>query len=418
MYLLADMNSMYVSCEQLFRPDLKYKPVVVLSNNDGAVVAMNKEAKQLGVKRGVPYYQIQDMIARYNVTSFSSNYALYADMSSRVMTILESLAPKIDIYSIDEAFLHIAGLDKYEGLDNFGKRVRATVLKQTGLSCGIGIAQTYTLAKLANHAAKKWSATAGVVVLDVLDRQRKLMALTAVEDIWGIGRRISAKLNSYGIKTALQLADANLSLIRKVFGVVVERTVRELNGIPCISIEALPAKQQIICSRSFGERITNLSDMRQAICQYAERASEKLRQERQYCRQVSVFIRTSPFSNEPAYSNNANQTLMLPSMDTRDIVHASMNILNKIWREGYRYQKAGILLNDFCDRPGQIDLFDDMAPRPNSDRLMKVVDRINSHGIGKIWFGGQGIDKSWKMKRDMLSPAYTTNWRDIPTVYF
>lgn len=217
-----------------------------------------------------------------------------------------------------------------------------------------------------------------------------------------------------GIKTVLQLADANLNLMKKTFGVVVERTVRELNGVSCVSIDALPAKQQIICSRSFGERITQLQDMKQAVCQYAERAAEKLRQERQYCKHVSVFVRTSPYANESQYGNNANQTLMLATQDTRDIFAAAMRALDSIWRDGYRFQKAGIVLNDLCDKPGQIDMFDETPPRANSDALMNVVDRINTSGMGKVWFAGQGIDKGWKMKREMLSPAYTTRWCDLP----
>lgn len=194
--------------------------------------------------------------------------------------------------------------------------------------------------------------------------------------------------------------------------------MRELNGTACISIDALPAKQQIICSRSFGERITQLQDMRQAVCQYAERAAEKLRQARQYCKHVSVFLRTSPYANEPQYGNNSNQTLMLmlATQDTRDIVAASMKALDSIWQEGYRYQKAGIVLNDFCSRPGQIDMFDETPPRPNSDALMHAIDRINTTGMGKVWFAGQVIDKGWKMKREMLSPAYTTKWSELPTV--
>lgn len=415
MYLLADVNSMYASCEQIFRPDLKVQPVVVLSNNDGAVVAMNKQAKALNIKRGAPYFQIKPLIQRYNVTSFSSNYALYGDMSSRVMATLESLAPRIDIYSIDEAFLHIDGIDACEELNHYGHRVRDTVKQVTGLTCGIGISSTYTLSKLANYAAKRWTATNGVVVLTERHRQRKLMSMTPVEDVWGIGRNISGKLKTIGITTALQLADANLEFIKKIFGVVVERTVRELNGTACISIEAPVAKQQIICSRSFGERVTSIDDMRQAICQYAERAAEKLRQENQYCRHINIFIRTSPFSQEPFYSSNANEQLMLGTNDTRTIISASMRGLNQIWRDGYRYQKAGIILNDFCTRPGQLDLFDTLTPPQNSENLMRVIDRINSTGIGKIWFGGQGIAKNWKMKREMLSPSYTTNWNDLPS---
>jgi len=414
MYLLCDVNSMYASCEQLFRPDLKGKPVIVLSNNDGAIVALSKEAKKLGIKRFAPYFQAKDIIKRNKVTCFSSNYALYGDISARIMTTLEELAPELTIYSIDEAFLKITGIDASESFLAFGQRVRTPVRQRTGLTCGIGIAQTLTLAKLANHAAKTWPATGGVVDLSNRDRQRKLMALLSVSEVWGIGRKLSEKLIGMGIKTVLQLADANLSLMKKTFGVVVERTVRELNGTPCISIDALPAKQQIICSRSFGERITQLQDMRQAVCQYAERAAEKLRQERQYCKHVSVFVRTSPYANEPQYGNNANQTLMLATQDTRDIVAAAMRALESIWRDGYRFQKAGVVLNDFCDKPGQIDMFDESPPRPNSEALMHAIDRINTTGLGKVWFAGQGIDKGWKMKREMLSPAYTTHWHDLP----
>ncbi|QXN65273.1 translesion error-prone DNA polymerase V subunit UmuC [Serratia fonticola] len=414
MYLLCDVNSMYASCEQLFRPDLKGKPVIVLSNNDGAIVAANREAKALGIKRGAPYFQMKSLITRYQVATFSSNYALYGDLSARTMAVLEGLAPKMTIYSIDEAFLDVTGINACEPLLAFGQRVRATVKQQTGLTCGIGIAQTQTLAKLANHAAKTWPATGGVVDLSDRQRQRKLMALLPIEEVWGIGRKLSAKLRVMGIETVLQLADANLQLMKRTFGVVVERTVRELNGTACISIDTLPAKQQIICSRSFGERVTQLQDMRQAVCQYAERAAEKLRQERQYCRHVSVFLRTSPYANDPYYGNNANQVLMLATQDTRDIVAAAMKALEQIWRDGYRYQKAGIILNDFCHRPGQIDLFDDLPPRANSEKLMTVVDHINATGMGKIWFAGQGINKGWKMKQEMLSPAYTTRWKDLP----
>lgn len=405
---------MYASVEQLFRPDLKGRPICVLSNNDGAIVALNKPAKNLGLKRGAPYFQAKNIIQANQVTCFSSNYALYGDLSARIMTVLESLAPEISIYSIDEAFLTVTGIDACESFLDFGKRVRNTVLKQTGLTCGIGIAQTLTLSKLANHAAKTWPATGGVVDLSDRNRQRKLMDLLPVSETWGIGRKLSEKLNVMGIKTVLQLADANLNLIKKTFGVVVERTVRELNGTPCISIDALPAKQQIICSRSFGERITQLEDMKQAVCQYAERAAEKLRLERQYCKHVSVFVRTSSYANEPHYGNNSNQTMMLATQDTRDIVAAAMKALDHIWRDGYRYQKAGIVLNDFCSRPGQIDMFDETPPRPNSDALMQAVDRINISGLGKVWFAGQGINKGWKMKREMLSPAYTTKWSELP----
>lgn len=415
MYLLCDINAMYASCEQLFRPDLKDRPVVVMSNNDGACVALNKKAKETGIKRGAPYFQIKDLVRRHNIAVFSSNYALYGDMSARVCATLESLAPAMTVYSIDEAFLNVAGIEASEPLDVFGKRVQSTVFRNTGLACGIGIAQTHTLAKLANHAAKKWPATGGVVVLNERVRQRKLLALTPVNDIWGIGKRLSARLESLGIKNGLQLADANLSFIRKTFGVVVERTVRELNNTSCISVDELPAKEQIICSRSFGTPITDIQGMKEAVCQYAERAAEKLRGENRYCRSISVFMRTSPFSNEPYYSNTATQSLILATQDTRDIVAAAQKALESIWRQGYRYKNAGIMLNDFVNRAGQMDLFDDTPPWANSEQLMRVVDRINHTGMGKVWFAGQGINKGWQMKRDMLSPRWTTNWNELPT---
>ncbi|UIN02624.1 translesion error-prone DNA polymerase V subunit UmuC [Yersinia ruckeri] len=382
--------------------------------NDGAIVAINREAKALGIKRGTPFFQANTLIKQHNIACFSSNYSLYSDLSTRVMTILEALAPEMEIFSIDEAFLMVDGIEASESLMHYGQRIQKTLRQQTGLTCGIGIAQTRTLAKLANHSAKTWPATGGVVDLSDKARQRRLMALLPVDVVWGIGRVYSEKLKMMGIKTVLQLADANVQLMKKSFGVVVERTVRELNGTPCINADTLPARQQIITSRSFGERITHLQDMRQAVCLYAERAAEKLRAEKQFCRHINVFIRTSAYGAEPFYSNNASQTLMLATQDTRDIVAAAMKGLAHIWREGYRYQKAGIMLNDFCSKPGQIDMFDETPPRANSAPLMQVIDRINRTGLGKVWFGGQGIEKRWDMKREMLSPSWTTNWKDLP----
>lgn len=415
MFMLADVNSMYCACEQVFRPDLKGCPIAVLSNNDASLVAINREGKKLGLKRGMPFFKAKEIIKNNNITIFSSNYALYGDMSMRFMTILESLASRMIPYSIDESFLFVAGIDAVESFEDYGHRVRNTVLQQTGLSCGIGIAQSMTLAKLANHAAKTWPATGGVVDLTNRDRQRRLMALLPVSEIWGCGRQLTKKLAAMGITTALQLADSNQALIRRTFGVVLERTVRELNGVPCISIDALPAKQQIIVSRSFGQRVTQLQDMRQAVYQYAERASEKLRRERQYCRHVSVFARTSPFApHEPYYANSHSVQLMLATQDTRDIVAAAVKALDAIWRDGFRYQKAGIMLNDFCDKPGQIDLFDERPPRAGSEQLMKVIDGINQSGLGKVWFAGQGTNTAWAMRREMLSPRYTTRLQDIP----
>ncbi len=257
MYALADVSNFYASCEMLWRPDLRGRPVVVLSNNDGCVVARNPEAKACGVKMAVPYFQIKQRFERAGGIAFSSNYELYADMSTRVMAILEEMAPHIEIYSIDESFLDLTGVRNCTDLATFGHQVRSRVKKETGLTIGIGIAQTKTLAKLANFAAKRWQKTNGVVDLSNLARQRKLMAIVPAAEVWGIGRRLAKKLSVMGIETALQLADASTAMIRKHFSVVLERTVRELRGQPCLALEEFaPTKQQIVCSRSFGDPIT------------------------------------------------------------------------------------------------------------------------------------------------------------------
>ncbi|HBQ6654679.1 TPA: Y-family DNA polymerase [Klebsiella quasipneumoniae subsp. quasipneumoniae] len=420
MFALCDVNSFYASCETVFRPDLKGRPVVVLSNNDGCVIARSLEAKPF-VKMGEPYFKQKDMFRRHGIIAFSSNYELYADMSNRVMTTLEELSPRCEIYSIDEAFCDLTGVRNCRDLTDFGREIRETVLRRTHLTVGVGIAQTKTLAKLANHAAKQWHRqTGGVVDLSNLDRQRKLMALIPVDEVWGVGRRISKKLEAMGIKTVLQLADTDIRFIRKHFNVVLERTVRELRGEPCLGLEEFaPVKQEIVCSRSFGGRITEYHEMRQAICSYASRAAEKLRGEHQYCRFISAFVKTSPFAlNEPYYGNNASVKLLTPTQDSRDIITAATKCLDAIWRDGHRYQKAGVMLGDFYSQGvAQLNLFDDNAPRQNSEKLMEVLDHLNAKdGRGTLYFAGQGIQTAWQMKREMLSPRYTTRFSDLLSV--
>ncbi|ECP5449038.1 translesion error-prone DNA polymerase V subunit UmuC, partial [Salmonella enterica] len=271
----------------------------------------------------------------------------------------------------------------------------------------------------AQWASKEWPQFGGVLALTPGNPRRteKLLSLQPVEEIWVVGRRISRKLGTLGITTALQLARANPTFIRKNFNVVLERTVRELNGESCISLEeAPPPKQQIVCSRSFGERVTTYEAMRQAVCQYAERAAEKLRGERQFCRQIAVFVKTSPFAvKEPYYGNVASEKLMTPTQDTRDIIAAAVKALDRIWVNGHRYAKAGCMLNDFTPTGvSQLNLFDDIQPRSNSNQLMKVLDGINHSGLGKVWFAGRGIAPEWQMKRELLSPAYTTRWAELP----
>ncbi|HEE0041074.1 translesion error-prone DNA polymerase V subunit UmuC [Citrobacter freundii] len=417
MFALVDVNSFYTSCETLFRPDLQGKPVVVVSNNDGCIISRSTEAKSLGIKMGEPFFKIKNNTYSSKIHVFSSNYALYSDLSERVMQTLTAISPSIEVYSIDEAFVNLSGVINCMPLIDFGHEMKNKVFKNTGLTVGIGIAQTKTLAKLANHAAKKWRGTGGVVDLSNIDRQRRLMALTSVEDVWGVGRRISKKLNSMGINTAFDLAESSLWIIRKHFNVVLERTVRELRGEQCLELEEFsPTKQQIICSRSFGHRITQYSDMHQAICAYAERAAEKLRGERQFCRFVSVFLRTSPHAdNEIYYGNQASVKLLIPSNDTRDIINAATNALRRVWIDGHRYMKAGVMLADFFSNGvAQLNLFDDNSQRRNSAALMETIDKLNKSGKGKVWFAGQGFEKSWTMKREMLSPAYTTRYSDLP----
>ena len=418
-FALVDCNNFYASCEKLFRPDLKDTPVVVLSNNDGCVVARSREAKSLGIKMGVPVFQIKAEMQRHGILAFSSNYALYADLSSRVMRTLEEMAPRVEVYSIDEAFLDLTGIESAISLVEFGQQVRERIGHWIGITVCVGIAPTKTLAKLANHAAKKYPATQGVVDLTNPDRQRRLLALVPVDDVWGVGRRLSKRLNALGITTALDLANASLRAIRDQFSVVLERTVRELNGESCIELEEIPpTKKQIVCSRSFGVKVTHFELLREAICEYATRATEKLRKEQQQAKVMTVFIRTSPFKdNEPQYSNSASGELLIPSSDTRDFIELANHLLKRIWKDGFRYAKAGVMLSDFYD-PGmfQPGLFDEVSTRSNSQQLMSVLDTINQSGAGKVFFAGQGTKKDWSMKREHLSPAYTTRWDQLPRV--
>jgi DNA polymerase V len=418
-FALVDCNNFYASCEKLFRPDLKDTPVVVLSNNDGCVVARSREAKSLGIKMGVPVFQIKSEMQRHGILAFSSNYALYADLSSRVMRTLEEMAPRVEVYSIDEAFLDLTGIESAISLVEFGQQVRERIGHWIGITVCVGIAPTKTLAKLANHAAKKYPATQGVVDLTNPDRQRRLLALVPVDDVWGVGRRLSKRLNALGITTALDLANASPRAIRDQFSVVLERTVRELNGESCIELEEIPpTKKQIVCSRSFGVKVTQFELLREAVCEYATRATEKLRKEQQQAKVLTVFIRTSPFKdNEPQYSNSASGELLIPSCDTRDFIELASHLLKRIWKDGFRYAKAGVMLSDFYD-PGmfQPGLFDDISTRSNSQQLMSVLDTINQSGAGKVFFAGQGLKKDWSMKREHLSPAYTTRWDQLPRV--
>lgn len=418
-FALIDCNNFYASCEKLFRPDLKHSPVIVASNNDGCAVARSAEAKALGIKMGAPLFQIAETIQRYGVHVFSSNYALYADISNRVMTVIESEVPRIEVYSIDEAFADLTGVSNAIPLERFGTELQRKITKWVGIRTCVGIGPTKTLAKLANYGAKKYPKTGGVVDLTSSARQRKLMAITPVDEVWGVGRRISKRLEFMGIHTALQLADANYKMIRREFSVVLERTARELNGESCLDLEEVsPTKKQIVVSRSFGERIEHLESLSSAIASFVVRGLEKLRNENRAACHLTVFVRTSPFSkHEPQYSNSATHRFSIPSQDTRDFLEVASRLTRQLYRPGYRYAKAGIMLSDFY-APGvfQPSLFDDSKPRANSQALMQVLDKVNSSRTGSLCFASQVKRDDWKMKRDRLSPAYTTRWQDIPLV--
>ncbi len=429
-FALVDCNNFYASCEKLFRPDLVNTPVVVLSNNDGCVIARSREAKALGIKMGVPYFQVRELVDKHRIVVFSSNYALYADISSRVMSTLEQLAPAVEVYSIDEAFLDLTGVEHAQSLTELGISIRQTIQEWIGMTVCVGIAPSKTLAKLANHAAKKWQKTAGVVDLTSKERQRKLMALLPVSEVWGVGGKLTKRLNELGIHTALQLADASPKMLRRQFSVVIERTVAELNGESCVALEdVVTNKKEIVSSRAFSERITDFSHMQQAVSEYVHRASEKLRSQNSKAKQLTVFIRTSPFSNhsqDPFYSNSATGVLVCPTDDTRDFLHLAGELLKKIWKDGYRYAKAGVMLADFFDEGiEQLQLFTDAANAGVNEEapvyranpaLMTVLDEINHSGKAKVFFAAKGLHQDWAMKRQLLSPAYTTKWAEIPKI--
>ncbi|WP_061291971.1 translesion error-prone DNA polymerase V subunit UmuC [Azotobacter vinelandii] len=409
-FALIDCNSFYCSCERVFRPDLARAPIVVLSNNDGCVISRTTEAKALGIKMGQPYFQIRHDLRRWGVAVFSSNYALYGDMSQRVMTVLESLLPAVEVYSIDEAFADLTGISG--SLEALGHDVRRQVLRQTGLPVGVGIATTRTLAKLANHAAKRWMRqTGGVVDIRVPERRDKLLRVTEVGEVWGVGRRLSDRLMAMGIRTAWDLAQADPRTIRRRFSVVVEKTVRELRSVACLELEDEPApKQEICCSRMFGRRLRELEPIRQAVATYAARASEKLRAQRSLCRQVRVSIRTGMFNpTEPKFAKGVICTLPYPTDDARLIVRMAAEGLERVYQEGFAFSKAEVLLLDLCQRGEYTDdLFSAQQPAA-AERLMGVMDAINGRwGRGTLRPASIPTAPDWGMRRELMSQSYTT----------
>ena len=418
MFALIDCNSFYASCEKIFRPDLKHRPIVVLSNNDGCVIARSPEAKKMGISMTQPWYQVKDQYLSKGGVVFSSNYEFYADISNRVMNVLSDLCPEIDIYSIDEAFLDLRTFKKNIDLVNFAYDCKKRIKDWIGVPVSIGIAPTKTLAKLANKVAKDDPRFDGVVILSEPRVIRHFLKSMPIEKIWGIGRKLTAKLENIDIKTAYDLSQVDSRLIGDNFNVVLERTVRELKGQSCITLhDFMEPKKQIMVSRSFGKSIRSKSILSEAISFHASRAAEKLRHEKQKCRLITAFIRSNRFNTRVRQIYAAKSfELVHPTDDTRIIIKNANRILDQIFADGYQYAKAGVLLSDFTNRYGyQMSLFDKKRDEKMASKLMQTVDYINLMEIAKIGFGNQGYRNTWRMKREIKSKRYTTKIEEIPT---
>jgi DNA polymerase V len=419
MFAIADCNNFYASCERVFQPKLEGKPIVVLSNNDGCVIARSAEAKLLQVAMGAPYFKIEKYCKQEGIAVFSSNFPLYGDLSQRVMQVISGYAQRSEVYSIDEIFLDLSGMPG--DLTAYCQGICSTVKKWTGIPISIGIAPTKTLAKLANRLVKKGLSAHGAV-LDwrTLDAPDEVLATIALDDIWGISRRWSEKLKALGIHNALALKQTEPKRMRQHFGVVMERIVYELRGISCIPLEAMPpAKKQIMTSRSFGEKLTEFADLRAAVTHFAARAGEKCRRQKLAAQALTVFIQTSPFdAQHPQYGNSATTEFELPTDDSATLIQAAHQGLKRIFRPGYSYQRAGILLPDLLPAGVvQMSLFDTGVPSARSEQLMATLDNINRlHGKRTIQYASEILSNHWHMRQQFKSQSYSTNWRELLTI--
>lgn len=419
-FALVDCNNFYASCEKLFDPKLSSKPVVVLSNNDGCVVARSAEVKALGIPMGVPWFKIQKAAKQYGIVAFSSNYALYADMSNRVVEVLGQFTPNLEVYSIDESFLDLSGFN--QDLVEYGQEIRQRIQQWLGLAVCVGIAPSKTLAKLANHCAKKSLAgSAGVCDFTTMTESQlwQLFAGIEVGEVWGVGRKIEARLADMGITTVLQLREADPDLIRSKFSVVLERTVQELRGVSCLDLEeVVPDKQQIMCSRSFGQYVYDRDQLEEVVASYVARAAEKLRKQASLAGALMVFIRTNPFSpKEPQYQRSITIPLTEATADTRVLVMWALKGLKRIYRPGFSFQKAGVMLSELRPKSmAQASLFADLED-DRGQRLMATLDVINQRwGRGTLRLAAEGMENPWQMRRQRLSSRYTTDWQGLPMV--
>ena len=407
-FALIDCNAFYVSCERVFNPKLNNRPVVALSNNDGCIISRSKEAKALGIKMGVPLFKVKDIVEKEKVVVFSSNYTLYADMSRRVMNIISSSSPYTEIYSIDEAFVELSSLPiNYE---SYAHQLRQTILQHTGIPVSIGIASTKTLAKVANHKAKKDDSLNGVCSLVNYNNIDRILELTEVGDVWGVGRRLSKKLINHGIHNAKLLKNCSDSWIRKMMSVNGLKTITELRGISCIPLEEYSMTRKSCCTtRSFGKLLTNLEDIEQAVTTFARRAAERIRSESLAASCVSVFVRTNPFDKKSAYySNGASRTLSHPTHDSITIIETALLLTKRIFKNNYQYKKAGVLLSGLCDESEIQETLFEKNYNQNSD-LMSAIDAINyRYGRDTLQMASECKVGNWKQKRENCTRNYTT----------
>jgi len=415
---LVDCNAFYVSCECLFRPDLWNKPVGVLSNNDGCFIARNKALKALGVKMGTPLFQVADLVKQHHVHLFSANFPLYADLSSRIMSLLETFTPSAEIYSIDEAFLDLTGICEQDPI-SYGISIKQAIQQNIGIPVCVGIGPTKTLAKLANFAAKKWPKTNGVVDLSCPERRERLMRRLPVNEVWGIGSRLRQQLAQLGITTVWALAQQPVQRMQAQFSVVLARTVMELNGISCLDLsEIAPDKQEILCSRSFKRPLDTLTELSEALAEFCSRAAEKLRAQDSTADRLTVFIRTNLFNpKDPQYQRSATLKLATGTQDTRRLINAAKQLLQSIYKAGYRYQKCGVQLSGIYPNslPNQSDIFTD--PKLSSERqLMACFDKINHRFPKSIAIAATGLNKSWQFQPERMSKRYTTRWNELAIV--
>ena len=410
---LIDCNNFYASCERIFNPRLIGKPIVVLSNNDGCIITRSAEAKELGIKMGEPYFKAKKIIDKNNVKVFSSNYSLYGDISQRVMETLARFASDVEIYSIDEAFLGLNGFENYE-LSKYCQYIRRTIKQWVGIPVSIGVSTTKTLSKIANNLAKKNKEYDGVCILKSWFDINEALKSTSIEDVWGIGRRLSVFLKKYKINTAYDFTQLDKGWIRKNMGVVGEKTFLELCGVSCIELELIPSDKKSCCvSRSFSKPVEKIDDLEESVSSYGTRVAEKIREEGLVAESMSIFVLTNYFNRkEKQYSNSIKLQLPYPTNNSIKIVKRALEGIKKIYRQGYRYKKAGVILYGLTKAKQTRGLLD--YDRESSDSIMNTLDGINErYGSSTIRLASEGVEKSWRMRRENVSPCYTTRFDDL-----